>query len=215
MNSLISSKLPKDFYQRDAAELAPDLIGKIFCRKLSSGIIAGRIVEVEAYDGRVDEASHSFGGITRRNEVMFGGGGFLYVYFTYGMYYCCNVVAGIKGTGQGVLIRGIEPIEGIALMSRNRYGRRKVTGQEKINLTSGPGKICIAFGITKKNNGVDLTGDRIFLAEGGDADNFSVVCSQRIGIKKSRELEWRFFIEGNNYVTKHKLNKTFKTFGSQ
>jgi DNA-3-methyladenine glycosylase len=118
-------KLPRDFYTRDVLRVARELPGKVFVKKRVDTILAGKIVEVEAYSGAADEAAHSFGGVTARNQVMFREGGILYVYFTYGMHYCCNVVTGREGEGNAVLLRAMEPLEGIETMMRNRFGESK------------------------------------------------------------------------------------------
>jgi DNA-3-methyladenine glycosylase len=178
-------------------------LGKIFVKEEESGeIYAGRIVEVEAYDGNVDEASHTFRGKTARNEVMFNKGGYLYVYFTYGAHFCANVVTGREGHGTGILIRGIEPIEGIENMSLNRFGKSEISEKEKKNLTNGPGKICKAFSIDKKLYGIDLTGDRVYLLNQPKINDEDLVIDKRIGISKSIDLPWRFYIKNNKYVSR-------------
>ena len=116
-------KLNKDFYRRHALAVAPELLGKLLVRKSEDKLLSGMIVETEAYDGANDAASHSFGGRTKRNSVMFEEGGLLYVYFTYGMYYCCNIVTGKKDSGQAVLIRALEPVDGIGEMNLNRFSK--------------------------------------------------------------------------------------------
>ncbi len=196
------NKLTKNFYTRELLTVAEDLLGKYFIRKLDGKILAGKIVEVEAYDGEIDEASHTFRGKTKRNEIMFEEGGYLYVYFTYGVHFCCNVVSGKKDEGKAILIRGIEPLEGIEIMAENRFGKNKISEKEKENLTSGPGKICQAFDIAREENGVDLMGDEIFLLKNKKVSEADIVRSKRIGIKKSTELPWRFYIKDNRYVSK-------------
>ena len=168
----------------------------------SPTILAGKIVEVEAYDGSVDQAAHTFIGKTKRNEIMFGEGGFLYVYFTYGAHYCSNIVTGKEGQGTAVLIRAIEPLYGIEQMIKNRFTRDLKNDKEKLNLTNGPGKICQAFKINKDNYGADLTGNQIFLIDQAIVKNKDIVVSTRIGITKSVELPWRFYIKDNPWVSK-------------
>ncbi|HEX2868227.1 MAG TPA: DNA-3-methyladenine glycosylase [Ignavibacteriales bacterium] len=200
-------KLTREFYAGELISVAKSLLGKIFVKEDDQGLFAGRIVEVEAYDGSVDEAAHTFNGRTPRNEIMFGPGGYLYVYFTYGMYFCCNVVTGHEGEGKALLIRAVEPVEGISFMAQRRLKRdiidaESLTKKEFLNLTSGPGKLCQAFNITRRDNGTDLLGDRIYILQGDRIKDEDVVTSRRIGITKSVELPWRFFIRNNPFVSK-------------
>ena len=201
---LISSdnKLKREFYTRDLLLVAKDLLGKIFVKEYSGEKLAGRIVEVEAYDGDIDEAAHTFKGLTKRNEIMFNEGGYLYVYFTYGAHYCCNVVTGIKGKGTAILIRGIEPLDGLSTMIKNRFDGKLPGEKEMRTLTNGPGKICQAFSISKKHYGIDLTGNKIYLLEQPNIKPEQIKVSKRIGIKKSVDLPWRFYIKDNPYVSK-------------
>ncbi|MBI5808103.1 MAG: DNA-3-methyladenine glycosylase [Ignavibacteriales bacterium] len=195
-------KLPISFYTRNVHMVAKELLGKIFVRKYSSSFLSGRIVEVEAYDGSVDESAHSFIGKTKRNEVMFNGGGLLYVYFTYGMHFCANVVTGKVNEGCAVLIRAVEPIDGIDLMSQNRFHKISLSEKEKLNLTNGPAKFCQAFAITKEQNGISLLSDEIFIVNANKINPSEIVNSKRIGIKKSVDLPWRYFIKDNPFVSK-------------
>lgn len=204
---LSGKKLDREFYTGELIPVAKSLLGKVFVKLDGERLFAGRIVEVEAYDGSVDAAAHTFIGRTPRNEIMFGIGGYLYVYFTYGMYFCCNVVTGHEGEGKAVLIRAVEPLEGIEFMARNRLKRESVsldllTIKEFRNLTSGPGKLCQAFNITREDNATDLLGDKIFILEGEDIKNEDIVTSERIGITKSVHLPWRFFVKNNPFVSK-------------
>jgi DNA-3-methyladenine glycosylase (3mg) len=201
MNLDLNRKLPSDFYLDDVVTVAKALLGKIFVKKAGDNFLAGRIVELEAYNGSKDAASHSFNGITKRNEVMFNAGGCLYVYFTYGMHFCCNVVAGAKGLGVAVLLRGIEPINGIETMGINRFGKKNIDKKELMNLTNGPGKICSAYLIDKKDNGTDLTGNKIFILDAPKIKESEIIITGRIGIKKAVENPWRFYIE-SKYVSK-------------
>lgn len=196
------NKLPLKFYQRNVHTVAKELLGKVFVRKINDRFISGRIVEVEAYDGNVDQAAHSYNGKTKRNEVMFDGGGVLYVYFTYGMHFCANVVTGKLNSRTALLIRAIEPIDGIEVMSVNRYGKKNISQKEKINLTNGPGKICRAFGIQRKENGTSLIGDEIFILDAKKISKSLTAVSTRIGIKKSVDLPWRYYIKNNQFVSK-------------
>ena len=196
---LKGEKLSHTFYSLPTLEVARNILGKIFVRKIDNKILAGHIVEVEAYHQDGDRASHSFRGMTARNEVMFREGGFLYVYFTYGMHFCMNIVTEEKNTGAAVLIRAIEPLAGIEIMRKNRG--------EKIslhNLTNGPAKCCQAFSIARNENGTDLSGKTIYILDAPRIQDSSVGCSARIGIKESTELQWRFFIKGNAFVSRMK-----------
>ncbi len=202
MNLSNLKKLNRTFYKRDVLTVAPELLGKILVKADGSEIIAGRIVEVEAYDGRFDEAAHTFRGKTKRNEIMFEPGGYFYVYFTYGAHFCCNIVTGNEGDGTAVLIRGVEPVAGLELMAFNRFGKNLINEKEKYNLTSGPGKVCQAFGITREYYGEDLINGRIYLLSQRKIPGDRVVRTTRIGIKKSAELNWRFYIKDNPFVSR-------------
>ncbi|MDP3583442.1 MAG: DNA-3-methyladenine glycosylase [Ignavibacteria bacterium] len=197
-----SSKLPIEFYNRDVKSVAKSLLGKIFIRKINDIVLNGRIVEVEAYDGKNDEASHSYNGLTKRNEVMFGKPGNLYVYFTYGMHFCANVVTGKEGFGAAVLIRAIEPLEGISRLAKNRFNKENISQKELINLCSGPAKICQAFDLKREQNGINLSGDEIYILDVSEIPASKIVSSPRIGIKKSIDLLWRYYIKDNPFVSK-------------
>jgi DNA-3-methyladenine glycosylase len=161
--------------------------------------VAARIVEVEAYLGDVDPASHAFRGRTDRNAVMFREGGHLYVYFTYGMHFCSNVVTGKEGMGHAVLLRALEPVEGIPLMAR----RRRRSAARVRELCSGPAKLCQAFGITGRQNGADLCGSSCWI-ERRDPPlrRGQIGRSARIGISRGKEFTWRFVILGSPYLSR-------------
>jgi len=197
-----TAKLERSFYTRNVLTVAKDLLGKILVKEDNDKKFSGKIVEVEAYDGSIDEAAHTYIGLTKRNEIMFGIGGFLYVYFTYGAHYCCNVVTGKPGKGTAVLIRSVEPIDGIEAIIENRYGRELLNEKEKYNLTNGPGKVCQAFNINKKHNGFDLTGGYTYILNAPKIKNKDIMVTKRIGINKSIDLPWRFYIKDNLYVSK-------------
>jgi DNA-3-methyladenine glycosylase len=201
-NTKKESKLAKSFYKRELLTVAKELPGKLIIKRTGKEILSGRIVEVEAYDGDTDKAAHSYAGKTKRNEVMFNDGGQLYVYMSYGVHYCCNVVTGKEGKGTAVLIRAVEPVEGIKRMIKNRFGRKLLNDSEIFNLTSGPGKVCKAFNITYEHYGTDLTGNKIYLFNLPLKMGERVVSSGRIGITKSKELNWRFFIKDNPYLSR-------------
>jgi DNA-3-methyladenine glycosylase len=180
--------------------VAPRLLGSLLIRDLGGGKqLAGKIVETEAYD-QSDAASHSYKGRTPRTDIMFGPAGHLYVYFTYGMHYCCNVVTGGEGHGSGVLIRALEPLEGNDIMLENRSRRKSSRGG--IELTNGPAKLCEAFGIDKSWNGHDLSRPPLTLVLSGKATSETIVQTTRIGISQAKDMPWRFYIGGNPYVSK-------------
>lgn len=183
--------------QLGSLEAAPRLLGYYLCRQTPAGLIKVRIVETEAYH-QADPASHSYRGVTRRTAPMFEAGGRLYVYFTYGMHYCLNIVVGQKGVGEAVLIRGAEPVEGLAIMRQNR-GRADMKG-----LTNGPGKLAQALGITDTRlSGKILNKSSIWLeAPAETLKSKDIVTSARIGIKRATERPWRFYIRGNAFVSK-------------
>ncbi|WP_290664893.1 MULTISPECIES: DNA-3-methyladenine glycosylase [Ignavibacterium] len=197
-----SKKIPREFYTRPVLKVAKELLGKILIKIERNKILAGKIVEVEAYDGNIDEASHSFRGKTKRNEVMFREGGYFYVYFTYGVHHCCNVVTGKEGHGAAVLIRAVEPLTGINTMAMRRFSKRKITEKELVNLTNGPGKICQAFAFDRTHSGLDLTGNNVFIIDAPSLKKSEIGISKRIGISKSTELPWRFFIKGSKFLSR-------------
>ncbi len=160
----------------------------------------GKIVEVEAYRGSIDPASHAYKGKTARNAVMFGDAGYLYVYFTYGMHFCSNVVTEQRGKAGAVLLRAIEPVRGIKQMKLNRKLREKKSVQ--FQLTNGPAKFCQAFGIVRKDNGADLVGGKIYITGGERIADSAVLNSERIGIRDGREKKWRYFVKGNPWVSR-------------
>ena len=198
----LSNILKREFYTRTVITVARELLGKVLVKRTGGKLLAGIIVELEAYDGSVDEAAHTFKGKTKRNEIMFGEGGFLYVYFTYGAHFCSNVVTGHEGKGTAVLIRALEPVLGIDEMTKNRYGRDLKNEKEKLNLTNGPGKVCKALSITKEHYAADLTGDDIYILDRPALKKKDIVAAERVGISKSIELPWRFYIRGNPYVSR-------------
>ena len=197
-----SNKLSQKFYTRNVLKVAKELLGKTLVVEINDKPLSGKIVEVEAYDGSCDEAAHTFIGKTKRNEVMFETGGLLYVYFTYGMYHCSNVVTGKENERTAVLLRAIEPIDGIEEMALNRFGEKEITQRQKLNLTSGPGKLCMALGIDKSHNGTSLLENKIYILNNKKITEDKIVTTTRIGISKSKELPWRFYIKDNPYVSK-------------
>lgn len=196
-------KVERSFYNRDARIVGEELIGKILVRKYNNTIIKSRIVETEAYIAAIDKASHAYGGkMTPRTKVMFGPPGHIYVYFIYGMYYCMNFVTEEEGICSAVLIRAVEPLLNEEEMSMNRYNKPliELTKYQKKNLSNGPGKLCNAMKITKEHNGVDLTGDEIFLEDDCYRD-FKVEKSKRINIdyaEEAKDFLWRYTINYNS-----------------
>lgn len=191
-----STKLDKRFYLRDTELVAHDLIGKILVRRIGNEILSAKIVETEAYLSENDLASHSANGISKRNSAMFDEGGRLYVYLIYGIHYCINVVTEEKGRGSAVLLRAAEPIEGIQIFRKNR------STNDIFNLCSGPGKLAQAFGFDLSNNNMSLMSNDLYLFSDGLSEEFKVNQSERIGIKKSKDLLLRFTLANSNYLSR-------------
>jgi len=199
-------KLKRDFYETDGVSLSQKLLGKRLVHIVDGERLSGTIVETEAYMGSLDKGAHSYRGKTERNKVMFGPSGFAYVYFIYGLYYCFNVVANKKDIPQAVLIRAIEPDEGLGAISLNRYKKsyESLTKKEKLNLTSGPSKLCTALKIDKSLNGCDLLSDILFI-EDTNKNDIKIKSAKRIGIdyaEEAKDFLWRFYDEQSPYVSK-------------
>lgn len=194
-------KLSRSFYSSpETLSIARDLLGKLLVVPDSTGKrVSGMIVETEAYLGVADRAAHSYGGRrTKRNEVMYASGGSVYVFFVYGMYYQLNVVCGKRDVPTAILIRGVAPVEGVEVM-RERRGKMKDE-----NLTSGPGKLSIAFDIDRSLNGEDLTGERIWIEKFRSFGDAEITAGPRIGIDyagEDVEQPWRFWLTDNPYVS--------------
>jgi DNA-3-methyladenine glycosylase len=168
-------------------------------RRIDDCVLVGRIVEVEAYKDRTDPASHSYKGRTARNEIMFRMGGYLYVYFTYGMHYCANVVTEGEGRGCAVLIRALEPVRGVDEMAR----LRGVAPSDLKKLCSGPARVCQAFGIRRVENGTDLCGASIWIAFPEKRERtMTIARSQRIGISNGKDRLWRFYLLNSPYLSR-------------
>ena len=187
---------PRSFYARDTVKVAPDLLGKYLVRVCPRGTIVGMIVEVEAYRGSDDPASHAFRGQTPRNTPMFGNPGHAYVYFTYGNHYCLNITTEKAGTPGAVLLRALEPVEGIDTM---RQFRPNVSDSE---LTNGPGKLTKALAIDKSLNEQDMTIRGPLFVTDPEKGGFEIWSSTRLGIGEGLDRLWRFYIKGNPYVSK-------------
>jgi DNA-3-methyladenine glycosylase len=184
--------LKRSFYDRDTSEVARDLLGKVVVH----GPTAGRIIETEAYPGGDDLASHSARGITERTRVIFGRPGHAYVYFIYGMYECLNVVVGAPGTPGCVLIRALEPLAGIDIMRRRRPAARQLE-----DLTSGPGKLTLALGITRAHYGADLTRGSLVIRQSAQPCAFAIAVTPRVGITHCVDRPLRFLIRDNPFVS--------------
>ncbi len=182
-------KLPRKFYLRSTLIVARDLLGKILVRRYRGKLLKGRITETEAYIGKNDPACHACCGMTERNKPMFGEAGHAYIYFTYGMHYCFNIVTEKKGFPAAVLVRSVEPIKGIDIIKRRR-GKAK-----EQNLTDGPAKLCQGFALDKKLNGIDLLGRELWVEDDGFKVKENVIKkSPRIGIKEGLDKKWRFYL---------------------
>ncbi len=188
--------LCREFYDRDPLEVAPELLGKLLIR----GRRVGRIVEVEAYRGSEDPASHAYRGRTRRNATMFGPPGHLYVYFTYGMHWCANAVCWPDGRAGAVLLRALSPEHGLDEMSVMRSKARRST-----DLCSGPAKLCQAFGLDGSFDGADLVQGAagIIIASDGAAPPATPGTSERIGVTPSTGARWRWWSPGDPNVSRH------------
>jgi len=183
------------FYRKPVLDLAKALLGKLLIHEVSGEPVGGFIVEVEAYCGEDDPASHAFVGKTARNAVMYGAPGHAYVYFTYGMHYCVNVVTGRKGEPHAILVRALEPSVGIARMRRLRG-----EGVPDRNLARGPARLCQALALSRPHNGLTLAGPELFVARGRPAPAILGV-SARVGIRKGLDRPWRFFDAESPYVS--------------
>lgn len=206
----MGTRLSKSFYSKDALYVAPRLLGKVLVRKLGDTYVRCQIVEVEAYAGPDDKAAHVYNNRrTSRTESMFLAGGHTYVYIIYGMHHCLNIVTGDVDKPQGVLIRGVEPLDegSFSMIEQNRL----ILSKKLSDLTNGPGKLCAALKIDKSLNGYDLiNGGDIFLED--TLNNPSIVCAPRINIPYAEEYipkPWRYYIKDNPYVSVIDHNSTF------
>jgi DNA-3-methyladenine glycosylase len=197
-----SVKLPREFYTRPSVlTVARDLLGKLLVVPAASGErVSGMIVEVEAYRGPEDRASHAYGGRrTRRTETMYGQGGVAYVYFVYGMYYQFNVVSNVADIPHAILVRALQPVDGIELMRERRHQH------PDHNLTNGPGKLCIALSIDRTLDNADLSGERVWLEAYESISPRRIAKGPRIGIDYAEawiDKPWRFWVKDNSYVSR-------------
>ncbi|MSO55509.1 MAG: DNA-3-methyladenine glycosylase [Acidobacteria bacterium] len=200
------ARLPGRFYARPTLEVAPDLLGKVLVHRTPAGLTSGIIVEVEAYVGESDPACHAAPGPTKRNAPMYGPPGHAYVYLNYGVHYLVNVVTEPKASPAAVLIRALEPLDGVDLMQRRR--RRSRTARHRgpaadlshHDLCRGPGNVTHAMGITLKDTGVDLLGDKLSIEDRGHRIG-KISWSPRIGISVGTKRHWRCYAEGHASVS--------------
>lgn len=184
------------FLEGSASEVAPLLLGCMLERQLDGQIVRVRIVETESYD-QTDAASHSYKGKTPRTDVMFGPAGHLYVYFTYGMHYCCNVTVGSEGIGAAVLIRAVEPLKGEDLLSFYR------SGKQGVEISNGPAKLCKALAINKAMNGHNLRQAPLKLVSQPPLLEDQLITTTRIGVSQAKDKPWRFYIKDSPYVSRY------------
>ncbi|HYM11505.1 MAG TPA: DNA-3-methyladenine glycosylase, partial [Bryobacterales bacterium] len=187
-----SSVLPREFYARHTEQVARELLGAYLVHRIGNRVLAGKIVETEAYLGLADRAAHAWHGVTDRTQVIFGPPGHAYVYLIYGMYECLNLVAEPADQAGCVLIRALEPVLGLAEMRRRRPGVKRLE-----NLASGPGKLTLAMGITRRHNGQDVTRGPLVVRRAADAGAVPVEVTTRVGIRHCADWPLRFYIRGN------------------
>jgi DNA-3-methyladenine glycosylase len=201
-------KLPRDFYTRpNVLEVARDLLGKKLVVPARNGVrVSGIIVETEAYRGPEDRASHAYNGRrTNRTETMYEIGGTAYVYFVYGMYNQFNVVTNVGDVPHAILVRAVEPAEGLDIMRRRRSGR------SEYELTSGPGRLCLALGIDRRLDQADLLGERVWIEEGVSISTRQIARGPRVGIDYAESWitkPWRFWVRDNPFVSR--INSVLK-----
>jgi DNA-3-methyladenine glycosylase len=193
---------PAEFFFKDTITVAKQLLGKHIIKKERNNYISGIIVETEAYLGDNDPACHAYRRITARNSVMFEDGGKIYVYFIYGNNHCFNIVTERKGTGSAVLIRAVEPCTGLNLMKK-----RRAKLKNDHDLTNGPAKFCLTFGIDRRHNGMELNRGKFFIADNAAEEPVKAVVTKRIGIKEGADYPYRFYIKNNPFVSNHRLNR--------
>jgi DNA-3-methyladenine glycosylase len=193
----LGTALPLAFYDRDTSIVARELLGAVIESRTSDGVASGRIVETEAYVGPDDPACHAAAGLTPRTKHLFGPAGIAYVYLIYGMYWCFNAVTREAGHGSAVLVRAVAPVEGEPLMRRRRPNART-----RHDLTNGPGKLCLALGITGAQSGASLDQPPLRIVAGDAVADRDVVVTPRIGITKAAEWPLRYFVAGDPFVSK-------------
>jgi DNA-3-methyladenine glycosylase len=196
----VGRTLPRSFYRRDSLELAPLLLNKLLVRaEPGRPKLAARIVEVEAYCGSSDPGSHAYRGKTRRNAVMFGPPGHLYVYFTYGMHWCANVVGHVPGDASAVLLRAAAPVDGLDVMRA-----RRVKARRDRDLCAGPARLCQAFALTGEHDGTDLTRGALRIVDDGVPPPDVPMVTTRVGLREGQgdESPWRFVVPGDPNISR-------------
>jgi DNA-3-methyladenine glycosylase len=207
----VPDPLPRAFYARPTLIVAPDLLGKVLVHRTSAGITSGIIVEVEAYVGESDPACHAAPGPTRRNAPLYGPPGHAYVYLNYGVHPLVNAVTEPEQSPAAVLIRALEPLDGIPLMRRRRARSRTARHRKRVTrisdhaLCKGPGNVTHALGITLKDNGLDLLGDKLYIEDRGHRIE-EITWSPRIGISVGTDRHWRCYAKGHLSVSALKLD---------
>ncbi len=193
------NRLARGFYERDPLDVAPDLLNKLLVVSAGPDRLVARIVEVEAYRGSEDPASHAYRGSTPRNATMFGPPGHLYVYFTYGMHHCANVVCWPPGRAGAVLLRAAAPLSGLEAMRRARA--REIGDRELLN---GPAKLCKALGLTRQADGIDLVSGAsgVWVGDDGVEPPADPAVGVRVGIRNGTELPWRWWVRGDVHVSR-------------
>ena len=189
--------LNREFYDRETELVAREMLGTVLECRTERGIASGMVVETEAYIGEEDPACHAAVGRTRRTEPLYGRPGSSYVYFIYGVHWCFNAVTRREGLPSAVLVRALQPLEGIGLMKERRGPRIS-----EVNLTNGPGKLCAALGIDGSCNGLSLQRGPLVVREGRRVPSSRIVTTTRIGITKAAEWPLRYYIEGNEFVSR-------------
>ncbi len=207
--SRLAPPLPRTFYNRDTEVVARELLGAILEVRSSDGVASGRIVETEAYVGEHDLACHAVAGRTVRTEPLYGAPGMAYVYFIYGMYWCFNAVTRAENEPSAVLVRAVEPVDGIALMRR-----RRPKAKRDVDLSNGPGKLCLALGIGREHNTLRLDRPPIVVRRGESIADADVVVTPRIGITQSADWPLRYFIKDNRFVSRTPASFPRSAYGS-
>jgi DNA-3-methyladenine glycosylase len=191
------TRLARDFFDRPVLQVAPDLLGRVLVHDAPTGRVAARLTEVEAYDGANDPGSHAFRGRTKRNATMFGPPGHLYVYFTYGMHYCMNLVCGPPGTPTGILLRAAAVTEGIPLVRE-----RRPTARNEAEFARGPARFVLALGVGPGDDGADVCGDGpLTILAGNRPPRARIRKGPRVGLRDAADFPWRFWIQGDPSVS--------------